>query len=184
MVKVNIYFLKIGDKWKIGKWMDLRSWINNEFKENSEEIIKGLILKWKKQFMNNLYNYQRQLLVYQKRKETYQNCVINCNRKIRNIKRAIKDNQERLYKFNNVIKQLNLFWGENIKYTECRKTFSLSCLYLHQAIPNAYVYMQKYFKNHVNGKTYNKLRYSVAKGKQFKKEDSDLWIEMKKFIKI
>ena len=47
MVKVNIYFLKIGDKWKIGKWTDLKNWINNEFKENSKEIIKDLIYKWK-----------------------------------------------------------------------------------------------------------------------------------------
>jgi len=47
MVKVNIYFLKIGDKWKIGKWMDLKNWINNEFKEDSENIIISLKNKWK-----------------------------------------------------------------------------------------------------------------------------------------
>lgn len=134
--------------------------------------------------MNKLHNYQKQLFVYQKRKENYQKCVANCNKKIRNLKRAIKNNKERIDKFNNIIKQLNTFWGENVKYTECKKTFCLSCLYLHQAIPNAYMYMQKYFKKHPNGKTYDKLRYSVTKGKQYKKEDNAIWTEMKKFIKI
>lgn len=47
MVKVNIYFLKIRGKWKIGKWMDLKNWITNEFKEDSENIIISLKNKWK-----------------------------------------------------------------------------------------------------------------------------------------
>lgn len=39
--------LKIGDKWKIGKWVDLKKWVNENFQENAQEIVENLVLKWK-----------------------------------------------------------------------------------------------------------------------------------------
>lgn len=47
MIKSNVYLVKIIDKWKIGKWLDIKKWIIDNFKDESEEIIKDLIYKWK-----------------------------------------------------------------------------------------------------------------------------------------
>lgn len=44
---MEVYLLKIGDKWKVDKWVNLKKWISENFKEQSKEIIDELVLRWK-----------------------------------------------------------------------------------------------------------------------------------------